>query len=231
MTNNEVLQLLKDFNAVSGMSVSIFSADLKEKFCYLKEPCTTGDKSKCEVERSGAFLKAKKTGKAVVFECHRGLWCAISPIMRNDALAGYLLLGQVLVDDASKCESYLNIMKTLCDYIAKNNLVSSDKTDLASETMEYINEHYFEDLSLTSLCERMKCSKSTLMKAFREKYGKSIGDAIKEVRLENATRLLIEDDASVKSIAIACGFYDQNYFTKVFKSAHGISPTQYRTKK
>ena len=188
------------------------------------------DKSKCEVERSGAFLKAKKTGKAVVFECHCGLWCAISPIMRNHALAGYLLLGQVLVEDTSKCESYLNIMKTLCDYIAMDNLVSNDKTDLASETIAYINEHYFEDLSLTSLCERMKCSKSTLITAFKRDVGMTVNDYITEVRLGEAIRMLLAGGQTIGEIALATGFSDQSYFSKVFSAKHGMSPSEYRTK-
>lgn len=137
----------------------------------------------------------------------------------------------VLVIPQRKCNSFVSVMTVLAEHIAKSSLITKEKSDLAADTMAYISEHYFEDLSLISLCEKMKCSKSTLMKAFRERYKKSIGEAIKHVRLQNAAKFLCDENASVKSVAVACGFFDQNYFTKVFKKAFGVLPTQYRKNK
>ncbi len=134
----------------------------------------------------------------------------------------------ISVVEHEKCESFLSLMVVLAQYIAGESLILPEKNDLAIKTMAYISEHYSEDLSLVSLCEKMNCSKSTLMKAFRERYQKSVGDAIHEVRLQNAVKFLSSNDASIKSIAIACGFFDQNYFAKVFKAQFGVSPTQYR---
>ncbi len=127
-----------------------------------------------------------------------------------------------------KCESFLSLMVVLSEYIASKSLLLPEENDLAINTMSYIDRHYSDDLSLTSLCEEMRCSKSTLMKAFRERYKKSVGDAIREVRLRNAVRYLSDREVSVKTIAIACVFFDQNYFAKVFKAQFGMSPSQYR---
>jgi AraC-like DNA-binding protein len=44
-----------------------------------------------------------------------------------------------------------------------------------------------------------------------------------------ATKLLIEDDISVKQIASACGFDDPNYFAKAFRRVFSTSPTEFRT--
>ncbi len=129
-----------------------------------------------------------------------------------------------------KCESFLSLMVVLSEYIASKSLLLPEENDLAINTMTFIDVHYAEDLSLTSLCEEMRCSKSTLMKAFRDRYKKSVGDAIREVRLRNAVRYLADKDVSVKTIALACGFFDQNYFANVFKAQFGMSPSQYRKK-
>jgi YesN/AraC family two-component response regulator len=51
---------------------------------------------------------------------------------------------------------------------------------------------------------------------------------LNRVRIEEAARLLANTDYSVMEIAIACGYKDQSYFTKVFKKLTGLTPKQYR---
>lgn len=271
MKNDDVLKLLKDFHLISGLRVSIYSTDLKEKFAYPHGPSgfcqeiikNEKARDKCIFQETNALEIAKQSKKAYIFECHCGLWCAVTPVYRFDEIVGFLALGGAVEDrtDAfeklrifsrdyfenhaslekalesicvvspDKCDSFLSIMTALAEHIAKSSLITHEKSDLATNTMAYISDHYFEDLSLVSLCEKMNCSKSTLMKAFRERYQKSIGDAVKQIRLDNAARFLCDENASVKSVAVACGFFDQNYFTKVFKKAFGVLPTQYRKNK
>ena len=267
-SNNEILSLLKDFHNVSGLRISIYSPDLKEKFAYPQTAlpfCSLiwqnkKAKDRCVFGNFNALEMAKRTKKPYVYECHCGLWEAAAPIYHFDKLVGFLTVGQVaqkkpnvydnirkncklyFSDDAAlqkaienisvvereKCESSLSLMIVLAQYIAKKSLIVPEKQDLAARVMSYIAEHYSEDLSLVSLCEKMNCSKSTLMKAFRDRYQKSVGDAIHAVRLQNAQKYLLDKDASVKSVAIACGFFDQNYFAKVFKAEFGMSPTRWR---
>jgi two-component system response regulator YesN len=48
------------------------------------------------------------------------------------------------------------------------------------------------------------------------------------MRLERAKKLLENNTLTVSEIALGCGFSDQSYFSKVFSSKYGISPTDYR---
>ena len=48
------------------------------------------------------------------------------------------------------------------------------------------------------------------------------------VRVEESKRLLSNTEYSIIDIAVACGFDDQSYFSKVFKKYTGMSPKQYR---
>ena len=48
------------------------------------------------------------------------------------------------------------------------------------------------------------------------------------LRLEKAKTMLENENTSVNEIALSCGFADQSYFSKVFSSAYGITPTEFR---
>ena len=47
-------------------------------------------------------------------------------------------------------------------------------------------------------------------------------------RIEESKRLLTTSNYSIVDIAIAVGFEDQSYFSKVFKKYTGITPKQFR---
>jgi AraC-like DNA-binding protein len=51
---------------------------------------------------------------------------------------------------------------------------------------------------------------------------------IAQTRLAAASRLLRETSKPVADIAHACGFYDHSAFTRAFRSATGLTPTQFR---
>lgn len=48
------------------------------------------------------------------------------------------------------------------------------------------------------------------------------------VRIEESKRLLINPEYSIIDVAMAVGFMDQSYFSKVFKKYTGLTPKQYR---
>ena len=58
---------------------------------------------------------------------------------------------------------------------------------------------------------------------------KPIAD-IKNLRVEQACKQLMDLNKSLSEIALNVGFCDQSYFTKEFKKAMGITPCQYRNK-
>ena len=51
---------------------------------------------------------------------------------------------------------------------------------------------------------------------------------IVQTRLNAAARMLMETNASVAQIAVDCGFYDHSAFTRAFRSATDLTPTQFR---
>ena len=63
---------------------------------------------------------------------------------------------------------------------------------------------------------------------FKQCSGSSFKEYLNMVRVEESKRLLSNTEYSIIDIAVACGFDDQSYFSKVFKKYTGMSPKQYR---
>jgi AraC family transcriptional regulator len=64
---------------------------------------------------------------------------------------------------------------------------------------------------------------------FRRKYGVTVGEYVRRLRVEFACRQLAASDASLASIALAAGFASQAHFARTFKRLTGVTPLRYRS--
>jgi AraC-like DNA-binding protein len=67
-----------------------------------------------------------------------------------------------------------------------------------------------------------------LHKAFLENVGRTPGQELQRVRLEQAKRLLAESTYKLETLAGLCGYQSANTFYVAFKQATGMSPKQFR---
>lgn len=86
------------------------------------------------------------------------------------------------------------------------------------------------NLCLAGIADGIGITASYLGKLYRDSCGESVPDAINRVRILHARELLDGSDESIQSIASKVGFSSDTYFFRVFKKAHGLTPTDYRRK-
>jgi AraC family transcriptional regulator len=67
-----------------------------------------------------------------------------------------------------------------------------------------------------------------LATTFRRKYGVTVGEFVRRLRIEHACAELLKKDLPLTAIALQAGFADQSHFSKVFKSYVGTTPAKYR---
>lgn len=108
------------------------------------------------------------------------------------------------------------------------NMKLTKNQDVIREAMQYISQHYMDKIMLEDVAEHVHLSASYFSSLFKETCGSSFKDYLNMVRVEESKRLLSNTDYSVTDIAVATGFSDQNYFTKVFKKFTGLTPTEFR---
>ncbi len=94
--------------------------------------------------------------------------------------------------------------------------------------IDFINAHYFEDISLEEISESANMSKNYFSSLFKRLNGMSPWDYITVKRIELACSLLKSTESSVIDIACECGFNNSANFNRAFKKVTGSSPRDYR---
>lgn len=102
------------------------------------------------------------------------------------------------------------------------------KLDKFNIIIEYIDKHYDEELTVAALADKFFMSQSYFAHFFKSRAKKSVIQYINETRINHAKAFLEREDMSVGEIACQVGFGDINYFSRKFKAATGITPTEYR---
>jgi len=99
---------------------------------------------------------------------------------------------------------------------------------LVRECICFMHENLNARLSVTDIAEQVHLSPSRLSHLFKAETGISIMGYLARARLDEAKRLLASPNASVARVAEQVGFADPAHFSRYFKRAEGISPSDYR---
>jgi YesN/AraC family two-component response regulator len=92
----------------------------------------------------------------------------------------------------------------------------------------YIWENYTRKISLKEIARASGLSAPYFSTIFKEEMGENLSSYLNRLRVEKASVMLIETNISISLVATACGFEDQSWFSKIFKSYSGISPGKFR---
>ncbi|MDL2300784.1 PocR ligand-binding domain-containing protein [Lachnospiraceae bacterium OttesenSCG-928-D06] len=105
---------------------------------------------------------------------------------------------------------------------------SNPNSELIRKAMIYISKHFNEPLTLEEVALHVHLHPSYFSTIFKQSIGSTFKEYLNMVRIEESKRLLSNTDFSIIDIAVAIGFEDQSYFSKVFKKYTGLTPKQYR---
>lgn len=93
-----------------------------------------------------------------------------------------------------------------------------------------LSEEYRDpELNLCDVCRRASISESSFRRNFGAHYGKPPIKFLTELRLGYAQKLLVSTDDTVEAIALAAGFHDVKYFSRVVKEHFGCTPSELRS--
>jgi AraC family transcriptional regulator len=126
------------------------------------------------------------------------------------AIEGLLL---ELVATVSRIERHTSIRRRPSWLLAARDLIHADP-----------GAH----LSLAGIAEVVGVHPITLARGFRVGYGCSVGTYVRRLRVELASRWLVETNLPLAEIALAAGFCDQSHFSNLFRRTVGVTPSDYR---
>lgn len=96
------------------------------------------------------------------------------------------------------------------------------------EAREMLLDRFQENVTLAEVAVQVDIHPAYLATTFREKYGVTIGEFVRRLRIEQARSELSKGEQSLAAIALAAGFADQSHFSRTFKRYTGRTPTEYR---
>ena len=98
-----------------------------------------------------------------------------------------------------------------------------------TKAIQYIKQHYTENISLQSVADHVNLSLSYLSNLFKKELRISFVDYLNRYRIERAKELLIGTQMKSYDIAVQVGFSPEyTYFSKVFKKVTGLNPNEFR---
>lgn len=111
--------------------------------------------------------------------------------------------------------------------IPKKALRSADRI---KRMLQYIQDHYAEDVSVDQIAASASISASECLRCFHDMIGTTPNQYLRDRRAQRAAELLCGTGLSVTEIAGQCGFQDGSYFARSFRQVYGCGPTAYRRK-
>jgi len=104
----------------------------------------------------------------------------------------------------------------------------SDKDIMAVQS--FLEKNLEKKCTLSELAKRHNMTERTLIRRFKNACDITPGQYLQSLRIEHARKLLETSSMPLESLVGTVGYEDLSSFTRLFKKATGLSPSQYRTK-
>ena len=114
---------------------------------------------------------------------------------------------------------------------AINSSTHTPMPQSVQDAISYMRDNIGEDLSRDAVSDVVSLSPAHFSRLMKQSTGMSFTDLFSHMRIDFAKELLRSTDASIFDVSVKCGYNDQSYFTKVFKSELNQTPMAYRRSK
>jgi len=91
-----------------------------------------------------------------------------------------------------------------------------------------VQERFRERLEPRAIAAELDVHPAHLHRAFRARYGETLGEYVRRLRLEWAAREMVVTNKPLAFLAVEAGFCDQSHFTRAFKRQFGVTPARFR---
>ncbi|GMA62794.1 bifunctional transcriptional activator/DNA repair enzyme AdaA [Alicyclobacillus fastidiosus] len=166
----------------------------------------------CDSAYDGQFFYAVKT---------TGIFCrpsCKSRIPKRDNVVVFLTIDAAMDADFRPCKR------------CKPDQFQWPAEELARKTMDYIDAHHSEPLTLGIMANGLHINQYHLHHIFKRVVGVTPREYLLQKRIAQAKRLLDEREFSVTDIAASVGFVNAAHFSTVFRKQIGLSPSEYRNR-
>ncbi|NIB44145.1 helix-turn-helix domain-containing protein [Pseudomaricurvus alkylphenolicus] len=101
---------------------------------------------------------------------------------------------------------------------------------IVRDIQQWMEDHYNTNVRIDDLCEQFGLSNRSLVRRFKQATGITPLNYLQDVRLDSASRLLVQSNQTIEKITHEVGYEDISSFTRLFKRRTGFSPSGYRAR-
>ena len=134
------------------------------------------------------------------------------------------------IEDSSNFDEIAEILKVITERMSRMIFSFHGVRHFSAlrKAERYIWENYTRKLSLKEIAAASGLSAPYFSTVFKEEMGENLSNYLNRLRVDKAATMLVTTDLPINEIAVACGFEDQSWFSKIFRSNTGFTPGKYR---
>lgn len=119
-------------------------------------------------------------------------------------------------------------LETIFTLMSSQKNYATHYDSAAEKIIQFIKEHYAENLSLDILSEEFHFSPTYISRLIRRSQGVNFTEIVTNTRLSEAKKLLANPMLKVEDIRRMVGYNDTSYFIQSFKQKYEMTPNEYR---
>ena len=120
------------------------------------------------------------------------------------------------------------LLTTLLTFDPNGQIGDGRIPDYIKNTIQYIDKHFKEEISLSDLSDCQHINKYHLSREFKRYYGITMREYLINSRITYAKELLKYTDLTVNEVAYSCGIDNVSHFINLFKEREEMTPLAYR---
>lgn len=103
--------------------------------------------------------------------------------------------------------------------------------EVFEKALNYIRDNFNRPITLEEVSDHVHISPYYFSHGFKNFTGMNFIDYVTKLRIDEAKKLLLTTDMNVGDIGKQVGYYDPNYFGRVFKNLVGMPPSKFKVSK
>lgn len=164
---------------------------------------------------------------------HPEIYFTQIPQLMKDSLSEYEKkeYGYELAIRSNICRIFLWILRHWHHMGISLSPAASGASELITKlqvVLDYIAEHYDENISAYDMAKLCNLSYSYFSRTFKQTMRRSFNDYLNFIRVTEAEKLLMSTDMNTTEIAYAVGFSSASYFIKIFHEHKQVSPSKFK---
>lgn len=120
------------------------------------------------------------------------------------------------------------IIDEICGEESQEKIPEISSNAIVNQAVEYMHEHYNEEMTLVDVAEKVGISSGYLSTLFTQNLGTGFIETLNKIRIERACVYLLQNQMKTYEIAFKVGFRDEKYFSRIFKKITGETPSEYK---